>query len=235
MVGIRLDSGDLAYLSLEARRILDDSGFPKAVIVASNDLDERIIESLKAQGAPITVWGVGTKLATAYDQPALGGVYKLGALRDERGQWRPKLKLSEQSAKTTIPGILQVRRFVTDDGIVGDMIFDETLGPDERALIVDYKDPMRRKAMPPTANVSDLLVPAIRGGRRIALSEPIETIRARALSQLALLHPAIRRFLNPHEYPVGIDIGLHELRDRMIREAREPSLVAATNPTGGGA
>jgi nicotinate phosphoribosyltransferase len=235
MVGIRLDSGDLAYLSREGRRILDKSGFPKAVIVASNDLDERIIESLKAQGAPINVWGVGTRLATAYDQPALGGVYKLGAMKDERGQWQPKLKLSEQAAKTTIPGVLQVRRFETDAGMVGDMIFDETLGPDDRALIVDYKDPTRRKAMPAIAKASDLLVPAIRGGRRVAAPEPIETIRARAQAQLALLHPTIRRFMNPHEYPVGIDIGLHELRDRMIREAREPGLVAATNPTGGGA
>ncbi len=86
MVGIRLDSGDLAWLSIEARKILDEAGFPKAVIVASNDLDEHIIASLKEQGAQINVWGVGTKLITAYDQPALGGVYKLGAIRDDDGR-----------------------------------------------------------------------------------------------------------------------------------------------------
>ena len=117
------------------------------MIVASNDLDERIIESLKAQDAKISVWGVGTKLATAYDQPALGGVYKLGALKDANGEWQPKVKLSEQAIKTSIPGILQVRRFETTGGFVGDMIYDETLGFDERRLIVDTKDSTRRKRM----------------------------------------------------------------------------------------
>jgi nicotinate phosphoribosyltransferase len=105
MVGIRLDSGDLAWLSVEARKILDNGGFPKALIVASNDLDEHIIASLKAQGAQINVWGVGTKLITAFDQPALGGVYKLGAIRGDDGRWVYKVKLSEQAAKVSTPGI----------------------------------------------------------------------------------------------------------------------------------
>ncbi len=101
LVGIRLDSGDLAALSIQARKLLDDAGFRDAKIVASNDLDERLMESLKNQGAQISVWGVGTKLVTAYDQPALGGVYKLGAIQDEQGHWHPKLKLSEQPIKTS--------------------------------------------------------------------------------------------------------------------------------------
>src|SRR5688572_29036188 len=104
MVGIRLDSGDLAYLSIEARKILDAGGFPKAQILASNDLDEQIITSLKEQGATIAIWGVGTKLVTAYDQPALGGVYKLSALRGADDAWKYKLKLSEQTAKVSNPG-----------------------------------------------------------------------------------------------------------------------------------
>ena len=95
LIGIRLDSGDLAWLSIEARRMLDEAGFPDAVIVASNDLDEHIIASLKDQGAKIGVWGVGTRLVTAYDQPALGGVYKLSALGDGQGGWQYKVKLSE--------------------------------------------------------------------------------------------------------------------------------------------
>ena len=128
MAGIRLDSGDLAFLSIEARKMLDDAGFPNAQILATNDLDETIIENLKAQGAKISVWGVGTKLVTAYDEPALGGVYKLGAVRDEGGVWHPKVKLSEQAAKTSIPGILQVRRYETEAGFVGDMIYDVTAG-----------------------------------------------------------------------------------------------------------
>ncbi len=224
MVGIRLDSGDLAYLSIEARRILDEGGFPAATIVASNDLDEHIIESLKTQGAQITVWGVGTKMVTAYDQPALGGVYKLGAIRDSAGIWQRKLKLSEQSAKTTIPGVLQVRRFQADGLLVGDMIYDETCGVDQRGVIVDVRDGNRRKRISPDAIGEDLLVPVMRHGEPAgavaAHQETLDVARARAHRELARLHPGVRRLLNPHEYPVGIDVGLHELRDQMIREAR---------------
>src|SRR5262249_44569484 len=124
--GIRLDSGDLAYLSIEARKILDQAGFRAALIVGSNDLDERLIASLKQQGAAINIWGVGTRLVTAYDQPALGGVYKLAAVRNLDGQWQPKLKLSEEAAKITNPGVLQVRRFRIENELIGDAIFDET-------------------------------------------------------------------------------------------------------------
>ncbi len=125
MIGIRLDSGDLAWLSAEARRMLDEAGFTEAKIMASNELDEQIIGSLKEQGATINVWGVGTRLVTAYDQPALGGVYKLAALRDEQGHWQPKVKLSEQAVKISTPGILQVRRFMKPGEAIGDVIFDE--------------------------------------------------------------------------------------------------------------
>jgi nicotinate phosphoribosyltransferase len=228
MVGVRLDSGDLAYLSTEARKILDDADFPNAAIVASNDLDEHIMESLRTQGAPITVWGIGTKLATAYDQPALGGVYKLGALRDEVGSWRPKLKLSEQAVKTSIPGILQVRRFEAEHGLVGDMIYDETQGIDERGIIVDIKDPTRRKKLKSKGVADDLLTPVIRGGKLAAPVEDLEKIRKRVQEGLAKLHPTIRRLMNPHEYPVGLDIGLHERRDDMIREARHTKMEMAT-------
>ncbi len=111
MIGVRLDSGDLAWLSREARRILDEGGFPQAQILASNDLDETLIADLKRQGAAIGVWGVGTRLVTAYGDPALGGVYKLTAVRGPGGDWEDRVKISEQTAKTTNPGILQVRRF----------------------------------------------------------------------------------------------------------------------------
>ncbi|HEX6962585.1 MAG TPA: nicotinate phosphoribosyltransferase, partial [Lacipirellula sp.] len=229
LVGVRLDSGDLAYLSIEARKILDEAGFPRAQILASNDLDERIIESLKLQGARITTWGVGTRLVTAYDQPALGGVYKLGAIRDEQGAWRPKLKLSEQVAKTTIPGVLQVRRFEAAGAMLGDMIYDETAGIHPSRQIVDAKDPTRHKQMPADAQEKDLLAPAMREGRTVANPESLEDVRARVQAGLGLLHPTVKRFLNPHEYPVGLDRGLHELRMRMIREARQtPAEVMET-------
>jgi nicotinate phosphoribosyltransferase len=220
LVGIRLDSGDLAQLSIKARKLLDEAGFADATILASNDLDERIIESLKQQDAQIAMWGVGTRLATAYDQPALGGVYKLGAVKDAGGMWRPKLKLSEQPVKTNIPGILQVRRFASADGFSGDMIYDIRLGIDPRETSVEVKDPTRRKRLPKGAEGANLLAPVMRKGRLTAESEEFAAIRQRAAEQLAKLAPGIRRFLNPHEFPVGMEIGLYELRERMIREAR---------------
>ena len=145
MIGIRLDSGDLAWLSIEARKILDEAGFPNAVIVASNDLDETIITSLKDQGATIACWGVGTRLATAYDEPALGGVYKLSAIREPGNGWQYKVKLSEQAIKVSNPGVLQVRRYYGDGRAVGDMIFDEEVQADDGATMVDPFDATRRK------------------------------------------------------------------------------------------
>ena len=129
LIGIRIDSGDLAWLSIQARRMLDEAGFTDAVIVASNELDEQIIASLKDQGAKIGVWGVGTRLVTAYDQPALGAVYKLSALGDGQGGWQYKVKLSEEAIKTSTPGILQVRRFFAGGEAVGDAIFDQQSPP----------------------------------------------------------------------------------------------------------
>src|SRR5689334_19807747 len=144
MIGIRLDSGDLAYLSIEARKILDQGGFPKAKILASNDLDEHLITSLKLQDAKIDTWGVGTRLVTAFDQPALGGIYKLGAIRDEAGKWQYKLKLSEQTAKISVPGVLQVRRFTADNLFVADAIYNEENLPVGDISIVDPLDMTRR-------------------------------------------------------------------------------------------
>src|SRR5438093_9059168 len=160
LIGIRLDSGDLAYLSIEARKMLDAAGFPQAVIAASNDLDEYLITSLKDQGAKIDVWGVGTRLITAYDQPALGGVYKLSALRPRGGTWQYRIKISEQAIKTSNPGMLQVRRFAG-----ADMIFDQ-LGGEPVHTIVDPLDLTRRRNVPDNAAHEDLLVPIFRQGKR---------------------------------------------------------------------
>src|SRR5581483_8788430 len=129
---------DLAYLSIEARRMLDEAGFPNALIAASNELDEQVITSLKDQGAAINLWGVGTRLITAYDQPALGGVYKLSAVRSPGAEWKPKVKLSEQAIKVSTPGVLNVRRFVKNGEAIGDMIWDQ--GDDVTNEIVDPLD-----------------------------------------------------------------------------------------------
>lgn len=225
LIGIRLDSGDLAYLSIEARKLLDDAGFEETQIIASNDLDEHIIYSLKDQEAAVNVWGVGTKLVTAFDQPALGGVYKLGAIQGESGEWLHKIKLSEQKAKTSIPGILQVRRFHAKNSgqLLGDMIFDELTGEEgfrDDRTIIDPLDPTRRKIVPEDATSEDLLVPVFREGELVYTAPPLGEIRARALRQVEALHPGIKRNINPHAYPVGLEKHLDELRNRLILEAR---------------
>ncbi len=180
LLGIRLDSGDLAYLSLEARRKLDAAGFPNASIVASNDLDEHIIESLKRQGAAIGVWGVGTKLITAYDEPALGGVYKLAAIRAPGAPWQRKVKLSEQAIKTSTPGILQVRRFSDAAGPVADVIHDVELGLPAPTTMIDPMDPTRRRTLEAELASEELLVPIFRAGRRVYEPPPLAESRARA-------------------------------------------------------
>ncbi|HEX7185348.1 MAG TPA: nicotinate phosphoribosyltransferase [Thermoanaerobaculia bacterium] len=220
MAGIRLDSGDLAYLSIEARKILDEAGFPQAQILASSELDEHLIESLKLQGARIAVWGVGTRLATAWEDPALGGVYKLTAVREDGGPWKYKVKLSEQIAKITTPGIQQVRRFTSGGEFVADMIFDEEMGAPAAPTIVDPKDMTRRKEIPWGTAHHDLLVPVFRKGRRVYDPPPLSEVRRRAQEQLAGFHPGVKRFVNPHQYPVGLELGLFDLKTRLILEAR---------------
>jgi len=219
LLGIRLDSGDLAYLSIEARKILDEGGFPKARIYASSELDEHIIQSLKLQGAKIAVWGVGTRLVTGFDEPALGGVYKLSASRRPGEAWKYRVKVSEQAVKTTTPGILQVRRFRDDHGFTEDMIYDVERGPGE-AHIVDPLDPTRQRRISPGERYEDLLVPVMRQGRRVLPQEPLTQARERARAQLAGFHGGVKRFVNPHRFPVGLERGLHELKTRLVLEAR---------------
>jgi len=218
-LGVRIDSGDLAWLSNEARRMLDAAGFPEAKIYATNELDEYLIESLKRQGATIGVWGIGTRLVTAHGDPALTGVYKLSMVREPRGPWRPRIKLSEQAAKVSTPGRLQIRRFYDARGAVADMIVDEELSRPTRTLI-DPLDPTRRRTLTDDASFTDLLVPVVRKGRRTSEAETLDTIRARVREQLGLFHSGVKRFLNPHRYPVGLERTLYERRTELILAAR---------------
>jgi nicotinate phosphoribosyltransferase len=221
MIGVRLDSGDLAWLSREARRILDEGGFPKAQILASNDLDETLIADLKRQGAAIGVWGVGTRLVTAYGDPALGGVYKLTAVREPGGDWEDRVKISEQTAKTTNPGILQVRRFRQGKEFVGDVIWDERQPLGAAPTMVDPLDLTRRKTVPAGADWEDLLVPVFRNGERVYDPPGLPEIRVRAREQLAGFHEGVKRFVNPHRYPVGMEIGYFERKTELVLEARQ--------------
>jgi nicotinate phosphoribosyltransferase len=220
MLGIRLDSGDLAYLSKEARRILDEGGFPEAKVYASSELDEHLVESLKLQGAKIAVWGVGTNLVTAKDDPALGGVYKLTAVRLPGEPWDYKVKLSEQAVKITTPGIQQVRRFSAHGEFMADMIFDEELDTPAAPVIVDPGDLTRRKEIPAGTPHTDLLVPIFRQGKRVYDPPPLAEVRRRTAEQLAGFHGGVKRFANPHRYPVGLERGLFDLKTHLILQAR---------------
>ena len=223
LAGVRLDSGDLAWLSVKARELLDAAGFTQAQIVASNDLSEDIITSLKLQGARIDVWGVGTKLSTAYDQPALGGVYKLSAVRHPGGDWQDRVKLSEQAIKVSTPGMLRVRRFFGPDGLAtGDMIYDERHDPGPQATIIDPMDMTRRKRLDAsnTTRHEELLVEVFRGGQRVYQAPDLHAARQRAQAQLGALHAGIRRLQNPHQHPVGLEQRLHEHKTALILKAR---------------
>jgi nicotinate phosphoribosyltransferase len=232
LLGVRLDSGDLAFLSTEARRILDDAGFTDTAILASNDLDEHLITSLKQQGAAITVWGIGTRLTTAYDQPALGAVYKLSAVRDASGAWLPRVKVSEQSAKTTHPGLLQVWRYYRTQPdarrgtYVGDMLVDELIppSPGDDVTMVDPLDVTRRKRFGAGAPFTRLLEPAMRGGARVSEPEALPAVRERVINELAGFHAGIKRLVNPHRYPVGVERGLHDRNTALVLATREHSV-----------
>lgn len=203
MVGVRLDSGDLAELSIEARQLLDDAGFEDAVIIASNDLDEHEIQRLKTDGATIAVWGVGTNLITARDQPALGGVYKLGAIQDEGGDWQPRIKLSEQPIKTSNPGIQQVRRYCQNEKMTSDVLFSELIGPPET----------------PNSEHEDLLQPVMRSGNLSAAIPSLTEIQARLKQQLERMPDDVRRLNHGSEYPLQLEPRLAKQKADMIESA----------------
>jgi nicotinate phosphoribosyltransferase len=163
---------------------------------------------------------VGTKLVTAYDNPALGGVYKLSALRNRSGEWEPKVKLSDQAAKTTNPGILQVRRFHSKKEFLGDAIYDLSGPVPETFTIVDPLDITRRKHFSPGTEWEDLLVPVFRDSHQVYEPPRLDDIRRRVQDQLAMLHPGIKRSVNPHQYPAGLEQGLHDEKTKLVLQAR---------------
>ncbi len=223
MVGIRLDSGDLSYLSIQARQILNEAGFDHAIIVASNDLDEELIANLKQNGAAINVWGVGTRLVTGYDQPALGGVYKLSALRQPGGEWDYRIKLSEQAIKISNPGILQVRRFRRGDRFTADVIFNECEGIPNCCSMVDPLDPSRQQLIDQHESGNDLLVPIFRRGKRVYALPDIREIREHRARQMEAVSPEVKMRKHAHRYPVGLEAGLHDLKTQLIQEMRSRS------------
>ena len=221
MLGVRLDSGDLAELSIGARKILDEGGFPDASIVASNDLDEYRIEALKERGAKITVWGVGTRLTTAYDQPALGGVYKLAAIENEAGAWEPRIKLSENPVKTSIPNRQQVRRFSLDGTFVADAIYDDVAGFSDPHLV--HSETGATCAVPEGALHEDLLVEVMRDGRATYAHPALSAMRAATLADLERLPDVHELTRDPAPYFAGLEGSLARVRAAMIRATKERS------------
>lgn len=219
--GIRIDSGDLAYFSREARKMLDEAGFSDTKIVASNDLDEHLINSLKQQGACIDVWGVGTKLVTAYDQPALGAVYKLSAIKRDNKNWEYKLKLSEQSIKINNPGLQQVKRFTRNGQFSGDMIYDESQS-EEGNMMIDPMDATRRRSFDIDKYTSEkLLIKVFEKGQSVFHSPSIHENKAYCASQLSMMDKSTLRFDYPHKYAVGLEASLHQLKTDLILELRK--------------
>lgn len=229
LLGIRLDSGDLADLSIKSRQLLDQAGFQDAQIVASNELDEIIISELKRQGAKINVWGVGTNLVTAKDQPALDGVYKLSAIRNPGEPWNYKLKLSEQMVKVSNPGILQVKRFYSDQENVADVIYDIGSPLSEELKLVDPLDPTRQRMLKQGLQSRDLLQPIFRDGSKVYSLPSLEEIRQHTQQELAHFRVGIKRFLNPHLYVVGMEESLYNLKIDLIKKIRGPVMPVA-NP-----
>ena len=187
LAAIRIDSGDLCALSQRARAKLDEAGLPYVKIIVSNDLDEHLIESLFLQGARVDGFGVGTKLVTCFDQPALSGVYKLSAKRMPGQEWTPVLKVSEQVYKRTIPGVQDVRRFFDETGTpVADMICSQDFPHDAQATIVDVNDPLLTRSIE-GLRCQDMLCPVTVGGLRAAEPEDLACARARAAANIATL------------------------------------------------
>lgn len=200
MVGVRLDSGDLNVLSHAVRKKLDDAGLFKAKIMATNELNEQIIADLKEQGAPIALWGVGTHLVTAKDQPALDGVYKLCAVQDGQKKWQNRFKLSEN--KMTNPGISQVRRYFDEKGYRADMIYDVGMGPSDTIVFQNDKMDVEKQWQ-----YIDLLVPM-----NCYKQPTLEQMRERTYQELDKFEPGVRKLNNPTHFFAGIAQNLQQYK-----------------------
>jgi nicotinate phosphoribosyltransferase len=223
MIGVRLDSGDRVALSIEARRMLDEAGLTNAKIVCSGDLDEHVIADMKQRGAKIDVWGVGTKLTTGQPDAALGGIYKLGVVRHPGGQWQYRIKLSDEAAKTSCPGSLQVRRFHQPDGrFIADAIYETNHAISEPCEVLDLETG-KKTEIPAKTGFSDLLVPVFRRGQLVYQAPTIETTREHARKQLSCAPPEILRLKDPAVYKIGLERSLHELRSTLIERAKGQS------------
>lgn len=220
LIGVRIDSGDLAYISRETRRMFDEAGFPNVKIVASNELDEFIIDSMRGEGGKVDIYGVGTKLATCMGEGggALGGVYKLVRIGEH-----PKLKVTSDIAKATLPDRKRVLRVIApDDSFVQDVISlaDEEVRPGD--AVFNPANPLQQVALPADARFEEVRSVVMAGGKRIAERPPtLDEMADRCAEQLRSLPQGCLRFINPHRYKVSITKGLLDLRTRLMEEAQK--------------
>lgn len=238
-IGIRLDSGDLAYLAIQSAKQMDEAGFPDTAIVLSNDLDEmviwQILKQIQAEAAQRgsdaarvihrLVYGVGTRLVTSEGDSALGGVYKLVALQDERGEWQPAIKVSEVAAKTPTPGVKRAYRLYDGNGMAtADLLTlaEETL----EGAVIELRHPMdvqRRRVRRDAVTIEELLVPFLVDGKRVATPATLAEMRSHRHADVIRLDPGVRRLINPHVYHVSLSPALWELKYTLIEEARNSS------------
>ena len=221
--GIRLDSGDLTYLSKKARKMLDDAGWTECKIMASNSLDEYIIRDLLLQGACLDGFGVGERLITSQSTPVFGGVYKLVAVEDKEGQVIPKIKISENAAKITNPSFKKVYRLYDkqDGKAFADLItlHDETVDDTQPLELFDPIDTWKRKTFD-NFRAELLLKPIFQGGKLVYDLPSIEDIRAHCARELALQWDEVKRFENPHNYYVDLSQKLWDLKQKLLKERR---------------
>jgi len=216
-------AGDLAYLSKKARRMLDEAGFSDAVIAASNDLDEYLIESLKLQGAAITSWGVGTNLITSRDNPSFGGVYKLAALQAEDGSFLPKIKVSENIEKVTNPGNKTLYRIYdrSTGKIRADLIClaDETFDENQDLKLFDPNAPWKKTRLPGGSyRIREMLIPVIKNGKAIYHSPKVMEIQEICSKEKDTLWDETKRFVNPHEIHVDLSRKLYDMKTDLLEE-----------------
>ena len=223
-IGVRLDSGDISFLSKEARRMLDEAGFPEAKVIVSNDLDEYTILNLKAQGARVDVWGIGTKLITAYDQPALGAVYKIVSIENDAGEMEDTIKISSTTEKVTTPGRKKLFRIIDRENgkAEGDYItmYDEDPASEKRIKMFHPVHTFVSKFVT-NFEAKELHVKVIESGHVVYTNPTLTEIRDYAKENLELLWDEYKRSLNPEEYPVDLSQKCWDNKMRNIQEIQE--------------
>jgi nicotinate phosphoribosyltransferase len=216
--GVRLDSGDLQYLSSQVRKRLDAEGLEDAFITVSNELDEQIVQQLVKDGAPVDAWGVGTKLVTGGEHSSLTGVYKLSA-KSEAGRMQPVIKLSDNPQKTTDPGVKQVHRFHDENGTpLADMVCLDGESIELGETHVLYHPQLEAQfELSDYAEIVPLLQPVMIEGRRAEPAPSLSSIQEHVVDGLKRLHGTHKRLINPHRYKVSLSGALKELKVSLIR------------------